>query len=190
MANATKSPAELNAEANAILATAGLTKGGAEAKAPKGEKVKANKEAKKPAEKGKAPKETAAERKAREEHEAAQGNRGTPTAELLKPKSKPKKGTTEVGNAENGATRATWHGYSVTSVLRALGHKGWNVARCKAFLSAAGIPLRENCVKCQCGSGRRFRSAGKGETPTYGPLAPLTKEQFAEAAKLAPEAAE
>jgi len=178
----TSSPAELNAEANAILAAANLTKGGTEKK----EKKPAAKKEKPAAAKKPTKEERAAAKKKKEEN----GNRGTPTAPLLKPAKKPKKGTTEVGKAENGATRATWHGFSITSVLRALGHKGWNVARCKAFLSAAGVPLRENCVKAQCGSGRRFRSAGKGEVPTYGPLAELSKEQFAEAAKLAPEAAE
>lgn len=169
-------------EANAILAAAGLNKNGTEKKPAAKKEVK-------PAAKGKEvkpAKETKAEREAREAHEAAQGNRGTPTFALLKPAKKPKKGTTEVSSTENGATRATWNGHTVTSVLRALGFKGWNVARCKAFLSAAGIPLRENCVKCQCGSGRRFRNAEKGEKPTYGPLAELTKEEYAEAVKLAP----
>lgn len=179
---ATKNANPLVTEANAILAGAGFTKGGTP-KARKGaSKGKPKPNAPKPKPGNKPSK---AEAKAAAEHKAAQGNRGTPTAEPLKCAKKPNAKTTEVSEAASGATRANWRGFSITSVLRYCGSKGWNVARCKVLVAALGVPLRENCVKAQCGSGRRVLN---GKEPFYGPLAGLNKEQYAELCKLAPEA--
>lgn len=85
------------------------------------------------------------------------------------------KGVAKTVVASTGvALRASWQGYSITSVLRYLGVHGCTVAQATAVMATLGLGgvVRVNTIKNQVQSGRRGAALSH-----FGPPAALTAAQ-------------
>lgn len=72
---------------------------------------------------------------------------------------------------QNGSGRGTLFGHSLTSILRALGRKGWKSTKAQAVLAKMGHTPSMNTIRSQIGAGNQ---------QTRGEPAVLTEAQWAE----------
>lgn len=88
------------------------------------------------------------------------------------------------GRTMSGATKGTIKGYSITSVVRAVGKAGADVRGVIRMLVRLGLPSKMGMVRAQTGDGHRLAA---GLEPFHGQPAPLTKTELAELLKLCDE---
>lgn len=96
--------------------------------------------------------------------------------------------TVEVGTAPSSQfTRISVDSTAVSSLLRAMGAKGFTKLQCAAIMHACGVPVSAATVDTQVGAAAGFKPGeqtnGHGEVPDYDRLNATTKAAIEQAAR-------